>query len=553
MLQRLHISNFVLIDSLDIEFPDGLIIISGPTGAGKSILIGALNLLLGGKADASMISDGAENCVIEADFSLEDDALAAFCSDNDIDYDGGRLTVRRVLSRSGRSRSFVNDEPANLQVLEALGSHLVDIHSQHDTLLLTSRQFQLSVLDRYAGNRPLLDRCADLYSKVRTLDSEIASLEDAISRAEGESEYNRSLYEQLAKASLSDGELAALEEEQYTLAHSSQIKELLAAASEIFDPETSGKEGLNAALSSLSRTLQRLSEFLPDTAELAERIETARIEVKDIASEVEDRNSRMDCSPERLQQLDDRIALIYSLLKRHNVQTEAELISRRDSLKSLAFGCEALRESLEDKQNERRALAAELDSVAAELHTVRCAKAEEFSHRICEGLAFMELDRAVFKVSVEPAAMGPSGSDQVSFLFSATGTGTPAPVAKCASGGELSRIMLSLKQLMSEFMNMPTMVFDEIDTGVSGSVADRMGSVICTMGTTMQVFAITHLPQVAAKGGAHYLVQKSVDGDRTMSSIKKLSHDERVLELARMLSGSNLTPEAIANARSLLQ
>lgn len=540
-----------MIDRLDIDFPEGLVIISGPTGAGKSILIGALGLLIGRKADAASIAAGADSCVIEGEFFSADPALKGFASENDIEYDNGNFIVRRTIAASGRSRAFINDTPVNLAVLEEFGSSMVDIHSQHDTLLLTSKSYQLSVLDAFAGNEALLQECAELFAKEKALKTQIAQLEAGIARARQEADYNQAVYEQLASAKLQEGEMEQLEQEQLQLANASQIKELIAESADLFAPSADGGRGVNEALILIQKNASKLSAYIKDFEDLAGRIESARLELKDISEEIDAANERFTCSPERLQEVDDRLGLLYGLLKRHALSTEAELIAKRDSLKELVFGSEAQEEALSQLRDEHALLCSRLETVSAKLHEQRQGKAVEFSARIMQNLAFMELDKAVFQIQLSPCPLSAAGSDDISFLFSATGSKL-APVAKCASGGELSRIMLALKQMMSSFMHMPVMVFDEIDTGVSGSVAHKMGSVICDMGGKMQIFAITHLPQVAAKGTAHYLVEKSVEDGKTSSTIKKLSDEQRVLEIARMLSGAELSPEAVANARKLL-
>ena len=555
MLQSLHIRNYVLIDSLDVDFPKGLVILSGPTGAGKSVLISALGLLQGKKADASAIAPEADSCVVEGEFEVADGELEALCQGNDLDYDGGHFILRRTVSKNGRSRAFVNDVPVTLPVLEQFGSVLVDIHSQHDTLLLTSRNYQLSVLDAFAGNAALLEKCNEAYRRVQSLDSEIAVLEEKIRNLDRDSEYNRSLYKMLKDASLQEGEIEQLETEQNQLAHSEQIKELLVEASELFSPSSDSAVGINSGLQSAMRCVTKLGDYLPEFKDLAQRLESARVELKDIDEEIESANDGLDCSPERLQWLDERLNLLYGLLKRFGAGSEAELISKRDELESYVNGAADLRDGLDDLINDRKAAFDSLASVSAELHSRREKCSDEFARQVMADLAYMELGSATFTVGLNALETpGPSGADEACFLFCSTSARNmaPVPVAKCASGGELSRIMLSLKEVMSKFMNMPTMVFDEIDTGVSGSVADRMGSVICTMGQRMQVFAITHLPQVAAKGDAHFLASKVTEGERTISSIRLLSEDERVMELARMLSGSSLTEAAVANARALL-
>lgn len=551
MLSSLHIRNYVLIGNQDIDFTPGLVVISGPTGAGKSILIGALGLLCGAKADSSVVSSGAENCVIEGEFDISDPGIRALCEQNDIDYDGGYLIVRRVISSSGRSRAFVNDSPVALPVLSSFGSLLVDIHSQHDTLLLTSGAYQLSALDHYAGNGDLLHECESLFSCLRKTEKEVSQLRERIEGMQRESDYNLSVYSQLRDAALRDGEVAELEEEQRCLSNSGKIKELLSEALELCSPSSEDRNGLNADLSMLYRSLDSLSAYISDFRELAARVETVRVELKDICSDIDARDSSLSCDPERLQWVDERLSLLYGLMKRHKCDTEAELIAKRDSLGSFVNGDVDLQERLDSLCREADSLKKKHLEISDALHKKRADASAAFCAEILSSLSYMELDAASFEIAFEKAEAGPAGYDEVNFMFSGGGSRL-SPIAKCASGGELSRIMLSLKSLMSRHMNMPTMVFDEIDTGVSGSVADKMGSVICRMGDNMQVFAITHLPQVAAKGGSHYLVEKTVREGTASTSIKKLSREERVLEVARMLSASSLTPEALANAKALL-
>lgn len=556
MLRRLHVNNYVLIDSLDIGFPEGLVIITGQTGAGKSILLGALNLVLGAKADASVIGENGGNCVVEAEFAVDlgQDALKEIIEANDIDAPDGILVIRRVVNPTGRSRSFINDVPVTVQVLSELAAHLVDIHSQHQTLLLSDRQFRLSALDLYAGNKTLLSDYRKAYSSYLHLRSELSSLEDSLKKASDEQAYNSARYSQLESAALKEGELEALEAEQKQLANAEEIKENLCGAEELFSgDDESGRQGIDPMLKEMERHLDKVSRFIPDAASLAQRISSCRIELDDVISDVSDLESRTDVSPERLQTVEDRISLLYGLMQKFGCQDEKELIARRDELKSLISDTAAMEER-------RAAVAAQLDSAYASLkslsgslHEVRLEASVPLAASITDSLHFLELSSAVFDIRLVPSELSPNGEDTVDFLFSSTGK-TPADISKCASGGEMSRIMLALKAMMAAYMSMPTMIFDEIDTGVSGSAADKMGSMICRMGKDMQVFAITHLPQVAAKGNAHYLVTKETDPvtSRTVSSIRRISGEERVLEMARMLSGSVLTDAAIDNAKALL-
>ncbi len=553
MLSRLQVRNYVLIDSLEIDFPEGLIIITGQTGAGKSILLGALSLVTGSKAEASMVSEGAENCVVEAEFEGVDEALKPVLEENEVEWDGGHLIIRRVVNRSGRSRSFVNDSPVSQTVLQTISSQLIDVHSQHQTLILSDRNFQLNILDHYAGNMQLRDECARLWKELGARRSELNALETRLRNIESEKDYNEAQYRQLEAANLREGELAELEEEQKQLANAEEIKMGLSAVEDLYSSSTGDRMSLDSALKEAGKVLARLGRFLPSADELSERVDSCRRELDDIFSEVSSVNSRVDMSPERLEAVEDRMSHLYSLMKKHSCMDEAELIAVRDNLSEALFDST----QLEEKRAELVKAVAEtekaLGAVADTLHESRSRTVADFAGSIEKSIRGLELPYAIFEVELLDAAVSASGRDAVAFRFSAVGR-NPVDVAKCASGGEMSRIMLALKAMMAKFTNMPTMIFDEIDTGVSGSVADRMGSMICDMGNDMQVFAITHLPQVAAKGRAHYLVSKDIDPatSTAVSRITRLSDEERVLEIARMLSGSVLTEAAIANAKSLL-
>ena len=558
MLSRLHVRNYVLIDSLEIDFPEGLIIITGQTGAGKSIILGALSLVMGAKADAAMVSEGADNCVVEAEFDMgaEEYELKAILDENEVEWEDGHLIIRRVVNRSGRSRAFINDSPVSVQILYDISSRLIDIHSQHQTLLLSDRQFQMGILDYFAGNGELLDRCSQLWRNQNSLKSELSVLDSRIARLASEKDYNEAQFRQLEAASLRDGELLELEEEQKQLANAEDIKTGLSAVEELFTAASSSGEmlSLDASLKEAGRQLSKVSRFMPAAADLSERVDSCRRELDDILSEVSSMNMRIDMSEDRLMQVEDRMSLIYSLFQKHGCRTEQELIALRDNLSEMLFDSTQLEERRADILRKLDEVTKELESVAGELSNSRRSAAGNFAASIQDSIRGMELPYAVFEVEVLEAPISVNGSDMVQFRFSSSGR-NPVDVAKCASGGEMSRIMLALKAMRARFANMPTMIFDEIDTGVSGSVADKMGSVICDMGSYMQVFAITHLPQVAAKGTAHYLVSKDVDeaSSKAVSTIKRLSDDQRVLEIARMLSGSVLTDAAIANAESLLR
>ena len=552
MLHSLHIEHYILIDSLDVQFPEGLVIITGQTGAGKSILLGALSLLSGARADASVIAEGADSCVVEAEFAGRDETLSALLSEADLEQDpDGRLLIRRVVSRSGRSRSFINDCPVQVGLLQEVAARLVDIHSQHKSLLLTDPHFQLSVLDHFAGNNGHLTECRAAWRSVQQLRSEIARERERFAHMQADHDYNEAQWRQLEDARLVPGELESLEEEQRSLANAEQIKEALGGSLALLHAKGE-TPGMSAALKDAARRLSSVAKYLPAVSGLQERLDSVRIELDDIDAELESLDGRIDLSPARLEAVEDRMSKLYSLLKKHHCQTIDELIAVRERYAEALSGSEASEDRIRELEKALEAAEGRYHTVCAELTKARCTAAPSFAAAITESLHFLELDRAVFDVAVSAAPESATGSDRVSYLFSATGR-DPQDVAKCASGGELSRIMLCLKEMMAKFVGMPTLIFDEIDTGVSGSVADKMGRMICAMGRDMQVFSITHLPQVAAKGDAHFVVTKSVQPDgRTVSSISEVQGEERVTEIARLLSGATITPAAVANAKALL-
>lgn len=535
MLKRLYINNYALIDSLDIEFPENLVIITGETGAGKSILLGALSLLLGGRSDVSHLGDKGRNCVVEAEFSTG----------------SGEYIIRRVLSPQGRSRAFINDEPVAIDDLKRLAVTLVDIHSQHQQQLLSERRFQLSVIDAFAGNALQLKSFSNHYSEYQSLKRRLEDIDAKIEQSRKNRDYIEFQFNQLSEARLVPGEIEELEAEHSKLANSEQIREQLARMNELFESE---EHSLPSQLRHLGSALDRASAFVPEFAALKDRVESARIELKDIEYEITSVGEGISSDPLRLEAVESRISLLYELMRKHSAGSVEELISIRDS-----FSAEL--EAGVDFDNERNSLAAELEKLSAlcdaeaeALHVSRMKAAPEVSALIEASVRSLEMPHATFTATIsEKERWGSDGRDDVIFYFGANGRERLQELSKCASGGEMSRIMLCIKALMSQYAGMPTIIFDEIDTGVSGSIAHKMGEMIVEMGHNMQVIAITHLPQVASKGGAHYLVEKSFDADgRARSGIRPIEGEERVGEIARMLSGSTLTQEALANARVLL-
>ena len=536
MLTRLTIQNYALIENLDIEFPSGLVIITGETGAGKSIMLGALSLLLGGKGDVSALKDSSKNCVVEGEFEM----------------DGETLILRRVISPAGRTRNFINDEPATLAALTEISSTIVDIHAQHQHLLLTDEGYQMKVLDYFAGTGTILEEYSQVHGELQGKEQQLKQLKEEIARKEGELEYRSFQLEKLLEAKLKEGELEELESEQKQLANSEQIRECITGAVGYMQP-ISGPIVQN--LKDAVHLLQKCSNFVPDLEELCNRLESCRIECKDIEDELEMLAERVVVSPQRLEQVEERLSLLYSLMRKHGVSSVEELMQVQQQLQGDVNGADEDAAKVTQLEQEIKGLSARREVLAQELSAKRREKIEELASVLQESIRDLQMPYAIFKVELAATEKYTAkGKDTVSFLFSANGDKKLNLLQKAASGGELSRIMLCLKSLMAEYTGMPTMIFDEIDTGVSGSIADKMGALIGRMGERMQIFAITHLPQIASKKGTHLLVYKEFDKENNATThIRQLQGQERVKEVARMLSGAELTEAALENARVLLR
>lgn len=547
MLYSLSVSNYILIGSLESSFPEGLSIISGETGAGKSILLGALSLVLGGKADAAtMVGPAGDSCVVEAEFGV-DDAVRAILEAEDIPYENDRLVLRRTVSRSGRSRSFAGDEPVSVSVLQELAGRLVDIHSQHQTLKLQDERFRMEALDLRAGCAELRRECCAAWNAVLTARRLLAELQERLTQARDQQDYNQSRFERLDKAQLRSGELEELEAQQKQLAHAEEIKETLGSALGLLEGAEDALPAPGQQLRESARLLEKAAAFIPEMQDLADRLSSARLEVDDIADSVSDAFSAAEVSPGQLEAVEERLGLLYELMRKYGVSSVDELIAERDRLSALVLDASGLEASVAEASKTLSDATAKHLALCEKLHAARAAGAGPFAEAITALLHRLDLPGARFEVALEDAVPGENGRDRVLFRFGPSAQ-TMADVSKAASGGELSRIMLAVKAEMARLTHMPTLVFDEIDAGVSGGTADKMGSLVCEMGRSMQVFAITHLPQVAAKGDAHFLVSKQ-DG---ITSMRPLDASARVQEIARMLSGATITPEAVANARALL-
>ena len=555
MLKRLYISNFALIDSVEIEFPNGLIIISGETGAGKSILLGGLSLLLGGKSDSSSLLDKERNCIVEGTFSIDNQPtlLKEICSVLECDnLPCNELLVRRVISPSGRSRSFINDIPVQLAVLSQITLKLIDIHAQHATLRLNDKDYQMSVLDYYCGAEKELEAYREANGLLSKKYAELKEVKERAAANERNMDYISYRLEKLQEAALKEGELEGLEEEQKQLSTAEEYKNDLCASIDMLSANADRSFAQN--LKDISHLLNRHTDAHPKLAELSERFESIRIELKDLESDLQDEAERVVISPARLQDVEERLNTLYSLMKKHGVNSIEELIEERNRLQNEIEISNNATQKIEEIEAEVEVLRKKREMCAAKLSEKRKSAVNKLGGVLQERIRRLEMQDAIFTVSLCPADdYEHNGKDKIEFLFSANKGIAPAPVQKAASGGELSRLMLCIKWLMAKYTGMPTMIFDEIDTGVSGRIADKMGALIDEMGRNMQIFSITHLPQIASKGDTHILVYKETDGGQTKSRLKILTPQERVMEIARMLSGEVLSEAAIENAKYLLK
>lgn len=550
MLLSLSIKNYVLIESLQLDFTTGFSVITGETGAGKSILLGAMGLLAGNRADTTSIRSGASKCTIEGVFDVAALCLQSFFEENDLEYDNTCI-LRRELLASGKSRAFVNDSPVSLAQLKALGSHLIDIHSQHQNLLLGAESFQIGVLDILADNAALLDRYHQAFHAYTEAANRLRKAEAERERNAADEEYIRFQLQQLVSADLQEGEEEELEAEQALLSHAEEIKSGLYTVSSCLDGEESS---LLANLKGSLSTLEGLSDHFPQASAWAERIENAYIDLKDLVDEVADAAENVVFNPQRLEYVEDRLSLIYQLEQKHHVQSVSELLgiarTLSQRLQSIDGG-EALIEELQSALSEARTDMLAAAQVLSESRRQAAAPAEK---ELVGRLQELGIPGIRFQVDISPRTEPTEeGMDNVTFLFSANKSTELQDIAEVASGGEIARVMLSIKALTASARQLPTIIFDEIDTGVSGHIADRMADIMKEMADRgRQIISITHLPQIAAKGSTHYKVSKAETSSGTVSTITPLSTDERVNEIAAMMSGSNLTDAAINNAKALL-
>jgi DNA repair protein RecN (Recombination protein N) len=550
MLSKLSVRNYALIKELDLELGTGLTIITGETGAGKSILLGALSLILGARADSAVLLDKEEKCVVEGAFDIRDYELEEFFSSNDLDYEPVSI-LRREINPAGKSRAFVNDTPVTVNVLKELGEKLIDIHSQHQTLMLNDNRFQISIIDSFTGNSAIRNDYRLSYLNYRKLLKQYDELRERADRNKADLEYYRFQYAQLEEAKLRNGEQEELEKEQELLDHAEEIKSILSSSSRIF----SGDEiSVVSMLREIRTNLGRIGKLLPSGESLVARLESAYIEIDDLAAEVDRLAGNIEFDPDRLKTISNRLDTLYSLIQKHRVKDCAELITRMTEIGNIIGSIVTGDERLAGLEKELDTEKSKLASLATEISGSRRKALKEIELRVEGLLKQLGMPNARFRIVLSPTKdFTPSGTDAADFLFSANRQVEPESLSKTASGGELSRVMLSLKSLLSQNNNLPTIIFDEIDSGVSGEVADKVGQILSGMGRYMQVVNITHLPQVAARGKRHFHVYKVDAGDSTITSIKLLSQKERLLEVARLLSGSEVTETAIRNAGELLK
>ncbi len=549
MLTSLSIKNYALIDTLHVDFNDGFSIITGETGAGKSILLGGLSLILGKRADLSSLKDTSQKCTIEATFDISDYKLKSLFKSEDFDYESQTI-IRREILPSGKSRAFVNDSPVNLNSLQLLGERLIDIHSQHQTLELTSNEFQFQVIDALAGNEKTLQHYILELKSYKTLQKELNELLDFQKEAIKEHDYNSFLLNELVEAKLVDGELESLEEEYETLNNIEGIKEKLDESHHLLSEE---EVGVLSTLTALKNTFQKLTGFSSKYEGLFHRIQSGLIEMDDVFNEVNTLKDGLEVDPERLQTVDQKLKTLHNLLQKHVVSKVSELIKIKEDLEERVAVTENLDDSIQKKQSEIDSKTSELNAISKILHDNRTKAIPKLIKQLEAILSGLGMPNAQFKIEVNYSdSFFTNGKDDLLFLFSANKGGNFNELKKAASGGELSRIMLAIKSVLSKYIKLPTIMFDEIDTGVSGEISNKMGDIMQQMSKTMQVFSITHLPQIAAKGHEHFKVYKEDINHVTRTNLVKLSHDERVVEIAQMLGGLDMSSSAIAHAKELL-
>ena len=551
MLKQLYIKNFTLIDELNISLYPGFSVITGETGAGKSIILGAIGLLLGNRADSKAIKAGRDRCVIEAHFDLSRYGMQKFFDDNDIDYDADDTIIRRELTAAGKSRAFINDTPVPLTRMRELGEQLVDIHSQHQNLLLQKEDFQLNVVDIIAQDADQLKVYQKEYYAYRKARELLEELKAEIAKNRENEEFMRFQHKELDDANLQEGELEQLEQEAETLSHSEDIKTALFEADNALSGEN---DSILDKLKNATHHLENICDVYPSMADVAGRMQSSYIELKDIAQEISSSVDHVEFDPNRLDAINTRLDKLYTLQQKFHVETVTELIATRDRIAEQLSHIDNGDEDIEEKEKEVAALLVKAEKQAALLTSIRQKSAKAIEKEMKGRLIPLGIPNVRFEIAFAEKPLSGNGADKVSFLFSANKSTQLQPVSQVASGGEIARVMLSLKAMISGAVKLPTIIFDEIDTGVSGKIAEKMADIMEEMGLqNRQVLSITHLPQIAAKGSHHYKVLKEETENGTISHMKELNNQERIEEIAQMLSGSDITQAALANAKELLR
>lgn len=551
MLKHLYIKNFTLIDELDIELRQGFSVITGETGAGKSIVLGAIALLLGQRADPKTIKYGADKCIIEAHFDLSRYGMDDFFKDNDIENDPEDCIIRRELMASGKSRAFINDTPVQLTMLKELGERLVDVHSQHQNLLLNKQDFQLGVVDIIAEDSQQLTKYQEIFRQYQQVRQELEALKESIERDRQNADFLQFQCDELTQAGLVEGEQEELEQKNETMSHSEEIKSALYDADNALGAE---QIGVVANLRSALSSMKRIEKVYPAAEELVQRMDSSYIELKDISEEISGYLEDIDFDPSEMEAVVNRLDRLYDLEKKYHADSIGELIEKRDELRKQLDCIENSDEALHDLQQKLIALKESADKEAVVLTNIRTKSAKKIEKEMNSKLVPLGMPNVRFAIQMTTADLDINGQDKVAFLFSANASTPLQPVSQVASGGEIARVMLSLKAMISGAVKLPTIIFDEIDTGVSGKMAEKMAEMMQEMGEHgRQVISITHLPQIAALGSTHYKVEKKETATGTTSSMSELTAEQRVLEIAQMLSGSDVSEAAIQNAKQLLR
>tara|TARA_R110002049_G_C9167088_1_gene561550 strand:+ start:2266 stop:3918 length:1653 start_codon:yes stop_codon:yes gene_type:complete len=549
LLSQLSINNYALINHLSIDFSSGLSIITGETGAGKSILLGALGLVLGNRADLSSLKDTSTKCIVEAKVAISNYNLQDFFNSVDLDYEAETI-IRREILPSGKSRAFVNDTPVTLSVLNELRVKLIDVHSQHQTMQLSDNNFQFAILDALAKNTPRIDSYKRGFTQLNKLRKDLLQLEAKQKESNQQYDYNLHLFKELEEAKIKVDEQELLEEKLEKLNNIEDIKDNLSEALELTVNEEIGVQNL---LNTLENRLTKIASFSKEYQELSERITSVKIEIDDIVSELEDANENVDFNPNEAEEINDRLQLLYNLQKKHSVSSNKELLTVFEEISDKVVAVESADEFINKKQKEIDLVSEKLDKVASLITKARVASIPKLNKQLEVLLADLGMENARFSIKIKPTkSYFANGKDELEFLFSANKGGNFGELKKVASGGELSRIMLSVKTILSENTQLPTIIFDEIDTGVSGEVSNKIAAIMQQMSKNMQVIAITHLPQIAAKGSNHYKVYKDEVKGVTTTNLKQLSTEERIVEIAEMLSGKDISDSALIHAKELL-